>query len=82
MIRKNKESGKSNYEFMLDSTINNKIDEASEKRKKRTEEQIAKAEADLADVKASKSAVVQRFKEQKRALRGIYEGVSGDPDAF
>jgi len=42
----------------------------------------AEAKKDIEDFETLLPTVVQRFKEQKKALRGIYEGVSGDAGAF
>jgi len=46
------------------------------------EEQRAKAKKDIEDFEAPLSYEIQRFKSQKKALRGIYENVSGDASAF
>ncbi|MCL2436130.1 MAG: zinc ribbon domain-containing protein [Lentimicrobiaceae bacterium] len=43
---------------------------------------LAKDREDFESFDAQRSSVVQQFKAQKRALRGIYENVSGDAYAF
>jgi predicted lipid-binding transport protein (Tim44 family) len=42
----------------------------------------AKEKADLEAFEAQWPTALQRFKSEKKALRGIYEGVSGDTQAF
>jgi hypothetical protein len=42
----------------------------------------AKYKKDVAEIEAQAVNVVQQFKQQKKALRGIYEEVSGDASAF
>jgi hypothetical protein len=41
-----------------------------------------KYQKEMAELEAQKSNVVQQFKEQKKALHGIYEEVTGDASAF
>lgn len=56
------------------------------KKRKPYEAQLAEVQAkfqkDIDDFEGQASNVVQQFKSQKKALRGIYEGVSGDASAF
>jgi hypothetical protein len=54
---------------------------ARERGKKRDEER-AKVKEELVALKALFTNKMQQFKEQKKALRGIYENVTGDPAAF
>ncbi|MDR2447814.1 MAG: hypothetical protein LBD58_11115 [Treponema sp.] len=42
----------------------------------------AKYKKDVAEIESQAANVVQQFKHQKKALRGIYEEVSGDASAF
>jgi hypothetical protein len=54
---------------------------AREKGKERDEAR-AKVEGEFTALKALFTNKVQQFKEQKKALRGIYENVTDDPAAF
>ena len=53
-----------------------------DKQRMQSNEKVVKAKKELEGFESQLPSIIQRFKEQKKALRGIYEKVSGDEKAF
>jgi len=53
-----------------------------DKKREESNEKIDKAKIELEDFESQVPAILQRFKSQEKALRGIYEKISGNDSAF